>query len=217
MTDQPASVLSPKQLAIGAIAAAAATGTLARLAPALGNGLDAGLAIGEVKELLVQLYAYVGFPRSLNALTELMKVVDERRSRGVADAPGQEPGAVPEGHALLELGTTNQTLLSGAPVRGSLFDFAPAIDRFLKMHLFGDIFGRDNIDWQSRELATVAALSALPGVESQLLAHLRISMNVGLTAAQLSQFAAELSARGEVDAARRLASTLGQFAPEPKR
>jgi alkylhydroperoxidase/carboxymuconolactone decarboxylase family protein YurZ len=216
MTDQPASALSPKQLAIGAIAAAASTGDMPRLTPALAKGLDAGLAIGEVKELLVQLYAYAGFPRSLNALTELMKVIDERRSRGVTDAPGQEPGAVPDGQELLDLGKANQTKLSGAPVRGPLFDFAPAIDRFLKAHLFGDIFGRDNVDWQSRELATVAALSAMPGLESQLLAHVRISMNVGLTAAQLNQFASELSAGGEIDAGRRLTSTLDRIAEGPK-
>jgi alkylhydroperoxidase/carboxymuconolactone decarboxylase family protein YurZ len=38
-----------------------------------------------------------------------------------------------------------------------LFDFAPAIDEYLKTHLFGDIFERDSVDWQSRELATAGA------------------------------------------------------------
>jgi hypothetical protein len=46
---------------------------------------------------------------------------------------------------------------TGVPVRGPLFDFAPAIDEYLKTHLFGDIFERDSVDWQSRELATAAA------------------------------------------------------------
>jgi 4-carboxymuconolactone decarboxylase len=32
--------------------------------------------------------------------------------------------------------------------------------------LFGDIFERENLDWQSRELATVGMLSALPGAEA---------------------------------------------------
>src|SRR6185436_19583758 len=67
------------------------------------------------------------------------------------------------------------------PVRGPLFDFAPAIDKYLKTHLFGDIFERDNLDWESRELATVSMLSALSGAESQMQSHMRVSMNVGLT------------------------------------
>ena len=84
-------------------------------------------------------------------------------------------------------------------MKGPLFDFAPAIDEYLKTHLFGDIFERDNLDWQSRELATVGMLSALPGAESQLQSHMRISMNVGLTAGQLRQLTQVLAER--VDAA----------------
>jgi 4-carboxymuconolactone decarboxylase len=73
---------------------------------------------------------------------------------------------------LPDLGTANQTKLAGAPVTGPQFEFAPAIDEYLKDHLFGDIFARDNLDWQSRELATVAALAAMSGVESQMQFHL---------------------------------------------
>lgn len=55
------------------------------------------------------------------------------------------------------------------------------------MHLFGDIFERDNLDWQSRELATVGMLSAIPGVEPQLQPDMHISLNTELTASQLRQ------------------------------
>jgi 4-carboxymuconolactone decarboxylase len=195
-----ASPLTDKQLSIGAIAASTAVGALPRLAGALHRGLDAGLSVAEINEILVQLYAYAGFPRALNAVGEFMKVLVERRGRGIEDVAGVAPGPVPTGDRLLEVGTANQTKLSGAPVRGPLFEFAPAIDQFLKTHLFGDIFARDNLDWQSRELATVAALAALHGVEPQLLAHVRISMNVGLTADQLRQFAKVLTARGDTEA-----------------
>lgn len=58
------------------------------------------------------------------------------------------------------------------------------IGEYLKNHLFGAIFARDNLDRQSRELASVGALAAVPGVESQLQSHIGISMNVGLTATQ---------------------------------
>jgi alkylhydroperoxidase/carboxymuconolactone decarboxylase family protein YurZ len=200
--------LTPRQLALGPIAAATAVGDMDTLPAALERGLDAGLTVNEVKEVLVQLYAYAGFPRSLNALTAFMKVVDERRKRGVEDVQGAEPGPVPSPAEMLAAGTANQTKLSGAPVRGPLFEFAPAIDQYLKAHLFGDIFARDNLDWPSRELATIAALSAMSGVESQLQSHVRIGMNVGLTEAQLNAFAAGLAARGEAQAGELLRQAL---------
>ena len=214
-----ARTLSAKQQAIAPITAAAAVGDMPRLNAALVQGLDAGLTISEVKEILVQLYAYAGFPRSLNALGEAMKVLQARRQRGVQDAPGREPAApVPTGRELLAVGTANQTKLLGGPAEGPLFEFAPAIDEYLKTHLFGDIFTRDNLDWQSRELATLGVLAALQGVESQLQAHMRISMNVGLTADQLRHLADVLAQRGWPEAAQRAREALDrQLADAAKR
>jgi 4-carboxymuconolactone decarboxylase len=203
--------LSAKQQAIPLIAAFMATSDMPKLNAALNQGLDAGLTISETKEILVQLYAYVGFPRSLNALGELMKVVEARKQRGIQDAPGREPSrAIPTGDALVAIGTANQTKISGAPVQGPLFDFAPVINQYLQAHLFGDIFERDNLDWQSRELATVGALAATPGVEPQLRSHMAASMRVGLTAGQLRQLTEVLAERGEADAAKRAIDALTQ-------
>jgi alkylhydroperoxidase/carboxymuconolactone decarboxylase family protein YurZ len=203
--------LSARQQAIVPIAALAAAGDIARLSTALNQGLDAGLTISDAKEVLVQLYAYAGFPRSLNALAALMKVVNERKQQGIEDAPGSEPSRpIPKGDDLLAAGTANQTKLAGAPVEGPLFDFAPTANEYLRTHLFGDIFERDNLDWQSRELATVGMLSALPGAEPQLQAHMRISMNTGLTAGQLRQLSQVLAERVDVDTAHRASEALGR-------
>ncbi len=196
--------LSARQQAIVAIAALAASGDIGRLHVALDRALDAGLPINEAKEVLVQVYAYAGFPRSLNALGQLMKVVDARRQKGIRDEEGPLPSLpAPTGAALLATGTVNQTRLSGAPVVGPLFDFAPAIDAFLKSHLFGDIFERDNLDWPSRELATVAMLASLAGAESQLQSHMRIAMNVGVAASQLDELALVLAEHVGAESAQR--------------
>jgi len=196
--------LSARQQAIPLIAAAMAASDSPKLNAALARGLDAGLTISEAKEVLVQLYAYAGFPKSLNALGELMKLVEARKQRGIHDAPGREPSrAVPTGPELIARGHANQTEISGGPVQGAVFDFAPAINQFLQAHLFGDIFERDNLDWQSRELATVGALAAMPGVEAQLRSHMRASLRVGLTAAQLRQLAQLLAKDGDDAAAKR--------------
>lgn len=203
--------LSTRQQTIPLIAASMATSDMPKLNKALNLGLDAGLTVSEAKEILMHLYAYVGFPKSLNALGELLKVVEARKQRGIKDAPGREPGrAIPVGDELLAAGRSNQTRISGAPVTGPVMDFAPVINQFLQSHLFGDIFERDNLDWHSRELATIGALAATPGVEAQLLSHMRASMRVGLTAAQLRQFVKVLAERGDKQAAERANAALRQ-------
>ncbi|MBV7491226.1 carboxymuconolactone decarboxylase family protein [Pseudomonas sp. PDM30] len=210
-TQPAAQTLSARQQAIPLIAAFMATSDMPRLNAALNQGLDAGLTVSETKEILVQLYAYVGFPRSLNALNELMTVVQARQQRGIQDAPGREPSrAIATGEALLAAGTANQTRISGGPVKGPVFDFAPVINRFLQTHLFGDIFERDNLDWQSRELATVGALAATPGVESQLRSHMRASLRVGLSVEQLRQVIEVLAEHGDGQSAKRAGTALTQ-------
>lgn len=210
-TTSASGTLSNKQLAIPVIAAFMASSDLPRLNQALNQGLDAGLTVSETKEILVQLYAYAGFPRSLNALGELMKVLEARKQRGIEDAQGRDPvREIPTGDALLEAGIANQTRISGGVVKGPLFEFAPVINQYLQTHLFGDIFERDNLDWQSRELATVGALAATPGAEPQLLAHMLASLRVGLTAEQLRQVTHVLSERVDKAVADRANEALTQ-------
>ena len=211
MTQAPTETLSARQQAIVPVAAHAAAGDIPKLSDVLHKALDAGMTISDAKEILVQLYAYAGFPRSLNALGELMKVVEARKQRGIQDAPGQEPSRpVAKGDALLAAGTANQTKLSGAPVKGPLFYFVPVANEYLRAHLFGDIFERDNLDWQSRELATVSMLAALQGADSQLPAHMGISMNVGITAGQLTALSQVLADRVGPEAAARAQGALAR-------
>jgi 4-carboxymuconolactone decarboxylase len=177
--------LNAKQEKIVTIAAFTANGDLRKLKTALNEGLDAGLTINEIKEILVQMYAYVGFPRSLNGINAFLGVLEEREQKGIKDEPGKEPSPMPAGKSSIELGTKIQTRLIGAPATGKYITFAPAIDAFLKGHLFGDIFGRDNLDFQSREIATISALANIEGVNPQLQAHFTIGFNTGLTEAQM--------------------------------
>ena len=183
--DQQHHGISAQHAAIGTIGAFTAASDVNRLRTALSRGLDAGVTVNQIKEVLVQMYAYAGFPRALNGIGTFMTVLDERKARGITDETGPEPAPLPDGTDILELGTRNQTELSGAPVTGPMFDFAPAIDQYLKSHLFGDIFARDNLDWQSREVATIAALATLTGTRSQLRSHFTIGLNTALTEAQL--------------------------------
>jgi 4-carboxymuconolactone decarboxylase len=177
--------LSPKQQSIVTIAAFTAKGDLEKLKIALNEGLDAGLTINEIKEILVQMYAYTGFPRSLNAISTFMTVMDDRGKKGLSDELGREASPLPANKSRIELGTEIQTRLIGAPATGGYIAFTPAIDEFLKGHLFGDIFGRDSLDFQSREIATISALASMEGVNAQLQGHFNVGLNVGLSQAQM--------------------------------
>ena len=187
--------LSAKQQSIVPIAAFTANGDLEKLKTALNDGLDAGLTVNEIKEILVQMYAYAGFPRSLNGINTFMGVLEEREQKGIKDERGKEPSPLPADKSSIELGTEIQTRLLGAPATGKYITFAPAIDNFLKGHLFGDIFGRDNLDFQSREIATISALANMQGVNPQLQSHFNIGFNIGLTEAQMRSLISVLEAK----------------------
>lgn len=197
------------------IAAFTATGDLAQLKRALNEGLDAGMTINQIREELVQLYAYCGFPRSLNGITTFMSVLEERKSRGIHDAEGQTPTTVTgDNKSKYEAGRKTLETLTGKPQNGPLTGanaFAPGIDAFLKEHLFADIFGRGVLTYQERELATITVLASLPGLEAQLQAHLGMGMNVGLMEGHLEQVFALLESsigKQQADAARTILTKL---------
>lgn len=93
--NSPAKGLDGRQQSMVLVSAYTANGDLERLRPALGQALDAGLTINEIKEVLTHLYAYVGFPRSLNGLQVFMEVLEQRRARGITDAEGKAASPLP--------------------------------------------------------------------------------------------------------------------------
>lgn len=183
--------LTETQKSIIAIAALTATGELQSLEPALNKGLDAGLTVNEIKEVIVHLYAYCGFPRSIRGLQTFMEVLNERKAKGIKDITGAEASPVKDDESKYERGKKVLGELTKTPQDGPLSGynaFAPAIDTFLKEHLFADLFERDVLTYAERELVTISVLSSIGGAEPMLRSHLSICMNVGLTPAQLKEF-----------------------------
>lgn len=178
--------ISNKQQNIAAIAALATQGDLDNLEKSLNTGLDAKLTINEIKEILIQLYAYVGFPRSINAINTFIRVLASRKSSGIIDEAGKEPTPRPEQKSKFELGCEMQMALLGALETGAALSFIPTIDIFIKEHLFADIWSRDNLDFQSREIVTIAALTSLKGLNMQLSRHLKIALDLGFQPRQLT-------------------------------
>lgn len=206
--------LSPKQKKIIPIAAFTASGDMPKLGIALNDGLDAGLTVNEIKEILVHAYAYAGFPRALNGINTFMAVMDKRKEQGIKDKIGQEATAMPSdfdkagyGHKIRNalVGRDVSKRTSGYPV------FTPVIDQFLVEHLFADIFYRDVLSHQQRELATISILAALTGTEPQLKAHLRVSMNVGLGKTQLEDYISVLRQDVSVESAEKAAEVFNDL------
>ena len=190
--------LSAKQRSIIPIAAFTATGDQERLKTALTEGLEVGLTVNEIKEILVQMYAYAGFPRSLSGIQTFMTVMDERQAKGIKDQAGKDAAPLLAGNNRDAYGARVRATLAGQkeiPAPSGYQLFTPVIDTFLKEHLFADIFARDILDHRSRELATVAALSSMTGTRGQLQFHLGAAMNVGLTEAQMRDFIYVLAAK----------------------
>ncbi len=204
--------LTARQQALVAIAANEAKGDIEALKVALNEGLDNGLTISDAKEALSQLYAYTGFPRSLNALGALQQVIAQRNQDGKTTEQGREADPLGKDYDALKQGTAVQTQLTGRPFN---YEFAPQSDYYLKAHLFGDIFARNNLTFADRELVTVSAISALPGCEPQLLAHINGAKNMGVTDDQLQAMPQVLQLKAGEEAAWRLRTMLAQFYNRP--
>ncbi len=185
-----ANALTPKQQQIVIIAALTAKGNLQKLPAALSQGLDAGLSVTEIKEVLLHLYAYCGFPRSIRGLQTLMTVLEERKKKGIADKMGQEASPIDGHEPKYERGKKVLEQLTGQPEidpKRGYAAFSPEIDVFLKEHLFADLFGRDVLSYTNRELTTISVLTSIGGVEPMLQSHLGICLHIGLTESQLKQ------------------------------
>jgi 4-carboxymuconolactone decarboxylase len=176
--------LTSRQKALSAIAGLEAKGNTQQLYTVLGQALEEGLTVAEAKEALSQLYAYTGFPRSLNALAQLQKVVSDRKAAGKSVPMGQDDATVlPENFNSLKEGTEVQTRLVGAPYD---YTFAPRTDYYLKAHLFGDIFAGKALSHADREIVTVSAIASLPGCEPQLRSHCHGALNMGVSREELA-------------------------------
>ena len=155
MVTANAQTLTERQKGLAACACLMAQGDMNRLEPAVRMALDNGVTINELKEAFSQLYAYTGFPRSLNALGVLSKVLENRQANWQEGKPWKRPAEWDNAKKAFELGTKK------------------------KSHLFGDIFAGDQLSAADREIVTVAALSGLEGVVPQLAAHKQGAVNMG--------------------------------------
>lgn len=182
-------VLTVREQAIVTVASYTGNGDLEHLKPAFVQALEAGMTINEINEVLIHAYAYCGFPRSLRAIQTFIEVVDERKDAGITDPLGREATVNDGSRSRYERGREVLAEISGAPAdapKAGYAVFAPTIERFLKEHLFADLFERDLLTYREREFATVSILAGVGGVEPMFRSHAAICLHLGVTPEQLS-------------------------------
>ena len=69
----------------------------------------------------------------------------------------------------------------------ALADIAPDFATYVIEFSFGDIYSRPGLDLRSREIATIAALTALGNASPQLKVHIHAGLNVGLSRDEITE------------------------------
>jgi len=76
---------------------------------------------------------------------------------------------------------------AGQKVIDSLATISPDLAKYTIEFAFGDIYPRTGLDLKSRELATVAALTAMGSCLPQLNVHINGALNVGCTPQEVTE------------------------------
>jgi len=161
-----------------AAAAAGAAGDLALLRRLLGEARARGSPGAEVlREALLQLVPYAGFPRAIAALGVAREVLGA--PDGAVDASAEGEG----GSALFDrvYGPTARE------VRRALGSSHPALEAWTLRFAYGVVLSRaGTLDLETRELLAVAILTALGDLPDPLLGHMRACLRVGTTAEEVA-------------------------------
>jgi len=179
--------LKSKEIAV--VAALTALGNAQpQLKVHLNGALNTGSTINEVKEVILQMSVYSGFPSTINAMNAFKEVLKERKSHGVIDEIGKEATKKQENrltigeHELSQLDNQQMERLKNA-----YDDFSPELVQFILEYGYGDIFSRDNLSKKHRQIATIAVLTALGNSQPQLKFHINGGLNIGVTAEEIKE------------------------------
>jgi 4-carboxymuconolactone decarboxylase len=153
------------------------TQTLLQLKAHVSAALNVGVTPVEIKEAIYQCAPYIGFPKTLNALSEVNEVF---KAKGIA-LPIESQKTTDEENRF-DKGLAVQVEVFG-DVIAKLRKNAPAnqvhMQDYLSAFCFGDFYTRSGLDLKTRELLTLCIINTLGGAESQLKAHVQGNKKVG--------------------------------------
>jgi 4-carboxymuconolactone decarboxylase len=151
--------------------------TLPQLGAHVHAALNVGLTPVEIKEAIYQCAPYLGFPKALNALTEVNEVF---KARNIALPLESQKQVVEENR--FDKGLAVQVEIFGEVIaknRQNALSNQKHLQDYLSAFCFGDFYTRGGLDLKTRELLTFCIISALGGAEGQVKAHVQGNVNVG--------------------------------------
>lgn len=143
------------------------------------GALNTGSSQSEILEVVILATVYAGFPAALNGVSAARAVL-QGRGRLSGDAPSaRRPSRADERfeRGLDALGRVSGR--AGAAVVDALKDVAPDLARFIVEFSYGDVIARPTLDDKTKELATIAMLTARATAQPQLRVHVSAALNVG--------------------------------------
>ncbi len=155
----------------------------------INGALNVGWTGAEVVEAILLSAVYAGFPAALNGVF-IARDVFHDRGIVVEAAPGHhhtEDSASNDRYARGLRALQEVSGASGSTVIQSLRDIAPDLARYIIEFSYGDIISRPGLDNRTREIASVALLTALATARPQLKVHLSAALNVGATRVELTE------------------------------
>lgn len=151
--------------------------SLAQIGSHVRNALNVGLTPVEIKEAIYQCAPYIGFPKTINALTQANDIFKGKNIKLPLESQKQV-----EENERFEKGLKVQVSVFGESISQRLED-APEnqkhIYKYLSAFCFGDIYTRSGLDLKTRELLILCVISTLGSCESQLKGHVRGNLNAG--------------------------------------
>lgn len=180
--------LDNKSKEIVAVSSLIAQAAIPQLKVHLNGALNTGSTINEVKEVILQMSVYCGFPKCINAMNALREVLNERKEKGIIDKEGRmasdnSTDKYALGAEYLAILEKNQEQI----LRESYQDLSPELIKFTIEYGYGDIFSRDNLDKRYRQIATISALATLGNAQPQLKFHIEGGLNIGLTVEEIKE------------------------------
>lgn len=170
-------VLTDVERELLTVAALAAMQTLPQLAAHVGGALNVGASPLQVRETIYQCAPYIGFPKTLNAVTTANEVFE---ARGVT-LPLEDTGTVAY-EERERAGAAIQVPLYGdevAQVFAALPEpFGELVPHLLTAGAFGDFSTRGGLDPAMRELVSLVAIAAI-GAATQLRPHVAGAIKAG--------------------------------------
>lgn len=182
---KPTLKLATRQLCtVGALAA------LGNARPQLEYHINGALNVGctptEVIEVMILSSVYAGFPAALNGVSAAREVFQRRGMWPETTSGASSPSPVIEERHERGLRSLEQVSAgAGEEVVASLRDIAPDLANFIIDFSYGDVIARPGLAVSTRELISIAMLTALGTAHPQLKVHISAALHVGSSQAEI--------------------------------